>query len=267
MKRKIWLAPRAATQWESLPAGLKTRVRAALELVAAGSGGGTPLTGPLSSLFLCTLEPGIDLIYRESGSLLEVLALYRPDAGSHAAEGGRVVGVVLAAGEGECRGLPLPLVPLGGQPLISHVARTLQAAGVDEVIVVLGYAAEAVKARVELADAAVVVNHRYRLGLASSLRCGLRLAGDAAAVLVTLADRPFLTPASVKKVLARYRQARPPVVLPVYRDRPGHPVLFDRSLLPALGRVRRGGREVVRRYQHQVAAVPVEDEGVVREIG
>lgn len=266
MSRKIWLSPRAVATWDSLPPRLREKARAALELLAAGPVRGVPLVGPLSSFYLYALEPDLDVIYRP-GERLEILALrWQGIPLGHGAREDKVVGLVLAAGHAEYQGLPLPLVPLDGQPLITTFTRTLRAAGVGEIIVVLGYAAEAVKAGADLSGAEVVVNPHYRNGLATSLRCGLRLAGDASAVLVALADRPFIAPSSVQRLLRRYWESRPPVVLPLYRQQAGHPVVFDASLLPALQKVRRGGREVVRRYRHQVAAVPVDDEGAVREI-
>ncbi|TDA68814.1 MAG: nucleotidyltransferase family protein [Clostridia bacterium] len=266
MSRKIWLSPQAAATWDSLPPRLREKARAALELLTAGPVHGVPLVGPLSPFYLYALEPDLDVIYRP-GEWLEILALrWQGTSLGHGAGEDKVVGLVLAAGPAEYQGLPLPLAPLHGQPLITGVTRTLQAAGVNEIIVVLGYAAETVKAKADLSGTEVVVNPHYRNGLATSLRCGLRLAQDASAVLVALADRPFIAPSSVERLLLRYRESRPPVVLPLYQQQAGHPVVFDSSLLPALQKVRRGGREVVRRYRHQVAAVPVDDEGVVREI-
>jgi molybdenum cofactor cytidylyltransferase len=267
MKPRIWLSPQAETVWVALPPQVRERARANLELLAAGAVKATILTGRLASFSLCVLEPGLDVIYRPAGARLEVLAIRRAGiARDDAGEASRVVGLVLAAGSGEYEGLPLPLAPLAGQPLIAHVTRTLRTAGIDRLIVVLGHAAASIKAQVNLEGAEVVVNPRHHEGLATSLRCGLRLADKADAVLVALANRPFLAPSSVQQLLARYRQSRPPVVLPLYRQQQGHPVLFDSSLLPALSRVKHGGREVVYRYREQVARIAVDDEGVVRKI-
>lgn len=265
MRAEIWLSPEAARAWEALAPDERARTKAALEFLAGAPERGIPLAGPLASLWLYRVEPDLEVIYRPGGRL-EVLVLRRCDRLPPPPEEARVVGLVLAAGPAEYRGLPLPLVPVDGRPLITTVTHNLRQAGVGEVIVVLGHAAEVVKAAADLSGAEVVVNANYRHGLATSLRCGLRLARGAAAVLVALADRPFIAPSSIRRLLHRYRESRAPVVLPLYGQQHGHPVVFDGSLLPALQRVRRGGREVVRRYRHQAALVPVDDEGAVKEI-
>jgi len=58
--------------------------------------------------------------------------------------------VVLAAGEGTrmrplTASLPKPMLPVADRPLVAHTADALAAAGVDELILVVGYEAEAVR--------------------------------------------------------------------------------------------------------------------------
>jgi molybdenum cofactor cytidylyltransferase len=52
--------------------------------------------------------------------------------------------------------------------------------------------------------------------------------------LVTLVDVPLVGVATVRAVVARYREAHAPIVRPVRGDEHGHPVLIDRSLFDAL---------------------------------
>jgi molybdenum cofactor cytidylyltransferase len=54
----------------------------------------------------------------------------------------RVSAIVLAAGSATRFGSPKQLLPVAGTTLIEHVLHTLQASGVFEIIVVLGYAAK-----------------------------------------------------------------------------------------------------------------------------
>ena len=269
MKPRVWLSPQAASILDSLPSPLKEKSREALESLAAGLVRGVALLDPLAPCLLYTVEPGLDVIYRRAEARMEVLTIRRQREGRPEGRSRkeRIAGLILAAGCAEYLGRPLPLVPVGGRPLIAHLVQTFKAAEVKDLVVVLGYAAEEVLTQVELYGTEVVVNRRYHRRPASSLRYGLKLVGDAQAVLVSLADRPFVAASSVRKVLQHYRESRPPVVVPLYRQQPGHPVLFDSSVLPALRRVRYGGREVIRRYRAEVAPVPVEDEGVVRELG
>jgi molybdenum cofactor cytidylyltransferase len=54
-------------------------------------------------------------------------------------------------------------------------------------------------------------------------------------------------PAIIDRLIAAYRQAGRPIVVPVYAGTRGNPVLFDRSLFPELLRIEgdRGARELV----------------------
>ena len=82
-----------------------------------------------------------------------------------------IAGVVLAAGTSSRLGRPKQLLPLQGKPLTQHVIDATIAAGLDEVVVVLGHAAEEVEAGLELPPPArAVVNPDYEAGQSSS-RC------------------------------------------------------------------------------------------------
>ena len=64
--------------------------------------------------------------------------------------------------------------------------------------------------------------------IAASLRAGLEPLADAAAVVVTLGDQPFITPQVIAAILAR--ADGPARRRATYRGRPGHPVLIKRQL-------------------------------------
>lgn len=83
-----------------------------------------------------------------------------------------LAGIVLAAGEGKrlrplTADIPKALAPIGGGWTILDVALSnLRAAGIEEVFVVVGYAAEAIERRVSDLEAA----HGVRLGLVANDR-------------------------------------------------------------------------------------------------
>lgn len=151
----------------------------------------------------------------------------------------KTAALILAAGESKRFGGPKQLADWGGRPLLEHVVD--QVGGwpqVDEIYAVLGANAGRIMERVDLpAAAAVVENHEWREGIASSLRAGLdALMGDrgAEAALVVLADQPMVPAAAVERLFEARRRSGRPVILPLYRFRRGHPVLLDRWLWPRL---------------------------------
>ena len=144
----------------------------------------------------------------------------------------RITALVLAAGAATRFGSPKQLAPLDGRPLLQHPLDALAAAGIDDVVVVLGAEAAAIEAAIEWRSERRRINERHRDGLASSLRVGLDAASSAAteAVLVVLGDQPGLRPEVVREVVAGARATDLPIVRPRYeRDGAPNPVLVRRA--------------------------------------
>lgn len=142
--------------------------------------------------------------------------------------------MVLAAGRATRFGATKQLVEIDGRPLVRHAVDTARGAGLDPVLVVVGH--DAARVRQVLPDEVEVVhNPAFADGQATSLRAGVAAATrtDAGALVVLLADQPGVTVEAVRAVAAA-RAAGHQVVRAHYDDRPGHPVLFDRSIWPAL---------------------------------
>ncbi|MDT4986627.1 MAG: hypothetical protein QOI74_721, partial [Micromonosporaceae bacterium] len=82
-------------------------------------------------------------------------------------------GLLLAAGAGRRYGMPKALVDHHGRLLVERGLTTLAAGGCEPLVVVLGAAADRVRACADLAGARVVVNRDWAGGMGSSLRAGL----------------------------------------------------------------------------------------------
>ncbi len=116
-----------------------------------------------------------------------------------------VVALVLAAGASSRFGSPKLLAPLGGRPVLQHVLDALAAAGLADVVVVLGADAGRIERAIAWRDERRVVNPRPEDGLSSSLRIGLDAAVEvrgADAVLVMLGDQPAVQPHAISAVIA-----------------------------------------------------------------
>ena len=156
------------------------------------------------------------------------------------ASGGRIHGLVLAAGAGRRFGGAKQLAPLAGRPLLEHALRALAAAPeLDGVVVTLGAHAAEIAAAVDLHGARPVVVAGWEEGIAASLRAGIAaLPADAEAVVVALGDQPGLDPATVARVVAAARDSDAAAVRATHGGRPGHPVLLRRRLFGALRELR-----------------------------
>jgi CTP:molybdopterin cytidylyltransferase MocA len=178
--------------------------------------------------------------------------------------GGRVLGVVLAAGGSTRMGRPKQLAELDGRPLLAHVLTAVGAAPVDRVIVTLGGAASEVLDRVDLGRAEPLVVERWAEGMGHVLASALAQAGDDwAAVVVLLGDQPLVTGPVVARLVEAWRAGAGPMVTATYGGRPGNPKLFDRQLLPDLLRLTgdTGARDLLAAHPDQVHRVEVGDLG------
>ena len=166
---------------------------------------------------------------------------------------------MLAAGAATRFGAPKQLADLDGLPLLEHALRTMTAAPVGRVVVVLGSGADEVAASVDLHGAEPVVCGRWEEGQSASLACGLAELAGCEAVVVTLGDQPRLSPAAIRRVISSRNDAA--AVRATYNGNPGHPVLLERSLFEQLRNVSgdRGARNLL--LSVQVLDVPCDDLG------
>ena len=123
------------------------------------------------------------------------------------------------------------LAPLAGRSVIRHVLDAVLASGVTPVIVVTGAVDLSTEIRAASLDREplhVVYNDRWRLGMASSLQCGLATARSLglAAVVVGLGDQPFV-PASAWQRIARTSS---PLTVATYNGARRNPVRIHAEL-------------------------------------
>ncbi|MCK6480310.1 MAG: nucleotidyltransferase family protein [Planctomycetes bacterium] len=174
--------------------------------------------------------------------------------------------VVLAAGGSTRMGRPKALVGIGGRPALARVVEACREGGCGEVLVVVGSDAEAVGAAARAAGAAVVENGAWARGRSTSVKAALpHLPRGAAAMLLFPVDHPLAGAEVVRALLAA-----PPaeVVVPVHGGRRGHPVLLSARLFPEIAALGDDEplRAVVHRAGRTVIEVPVEGDGVLRNI-
>lgn len=184
-----------------------------------------------------------------------------------------VSALVLAAGKSTRMGRPKATLPLGDhETFITHIVKTFQAAGVEDVVVVLGHGAGAIAARLQEHAPAprIVVNPNYESGQLSSLLAGLEAIErpGVEAMLLTLVDVPLVTAATVRAVVERFRSGHAPIVRPVRGDEHGHPVLISRELFGQLRQAdpRSGAKSIVRAHASPAGDVFVEDAGAFADV-
>ena len=142
--------------------------------------------------------------------------------------------VLLAAGEGRrMGGVAKSLITLQGVPLISRQLVALSGAGVDEVVVVTGYASREVEQKVQSFPVTLVHNPLHAEGQEGSVRLGLAaLSGEFDAVFVMPSDQPLIAADDLIELISALKK-RPAghVVIPVVNGQRGNPIVLDEVAL------------------------------------
>src|SRR5262249_60117919 len=96
---------------------------------------------------------------------------------------------------------------------------------------------------------------------------GASIPRAAAAVLIALADQPQIEVGIIDRVIARYEEDRPRIVVPMFERRGGHPILIDLSLKAELLTFdsSRGLKQVVEAHSNDVARFDAGDPAVLAD--
>ncbi len=163
-----------------------------------------------------------------------------------------IAGIVLAAGQSSRLGRPKQLLPIHGEPLLRYTVRRILASSLDEIFVVIGHEADAVRPAIADLPIEIVFNPDAALGQSTSVVAGLNSRAPATeAVMVFLGDQPGVAPDVIDGIVAAWRETGGQIVAPRYSDGLANPVLFDRSVFPELAKLEgdAGARRIVRAHE------------------
>jgi len=181
----------------------------------------------------------------------------------------RVYAVVPAAGKSRRMGTQKLLLPFAGTTVIGQVVRTLRAAPVEGVIVVVSPDGEPVASEATRAGAATAINPDPGADMLASVRCGLRaLPAGCDAMLVALGDQPTVRSRLVAELIDTFTSRPDAIVVPTHAGRRGHPLLiasrwFD-DLLTRHDGV--GVRGLLAERPDCVVELTVEDERILHDV-
>ena len=180
-----------------------------------------------------------------------------------------IAGVLLAAGRSERMGHAKLLLPWQGIPLVRHAALIALEAQLDELVVVVGHAADRIAAVLTDLPLRVVVNQAFAAGQSTSVTAGITaLVPTTNAAVVLLADHPLLQPNTIKALVETYTKTLAAIVVPRYNGRRGNPVLFSNTLFKELRMLGgdQGARSLFTRHTELIQWVDVADEGILLDM-
>jgi molybdenum cofactor cytidylyltransferase len=185
-----------------------------------------------------------------------------------------VAGIILAGGESRRMGRPKALLPINGETFIERIVSAFAQSRVGKIVVVLGHEPEPIREKLVTLPVKVVLNPDYPKGQLSSLIVGLeslestRREEAIEAAFVHLVDHPFITSALIDRMIESLLHSQKLIVVPTYKGKRGHPVLFSAKLFPELLRAPpdEGAKFVVHAHEADILEVQTEDEGVIVDI-
>ncbi|MBA7674753.1 Nicotine blue oxidoreductase [subsurface metagenome] len=173
--------------------------------------------------------------------------------------------ILLAAGKSRRIGKPKQVLPLGSSTILEQTVDNLLRSKIDDLIVVLGYAAQEVMKKIANRPVKIAINPAYEQGMSTSIVTGLRLVDNKAqAVMLALADQPFIYSKTIDSLIEAFFRHNKGIIIPTYQGRRGHPVIFaikyKEELLKLTGDI--GGRQIIKRHSEDVVEMPVDSESI-----
>jgi CTP:molybdopterin cytidylyltransferase MocA len=184
----------------------------------------------------------------------------------------RIAAVVPAAGFSSRMGDFKPLLPLGSTTVVGRVIAGLKAAGIDEIVVVVGHRADALAPVVAGLGARPVVNPDFARGMYTSFVAGFgALDAGVEAALILPVDVPLVRPATIRRMIgaaSRASAALAPIHHPVFLGVRGHPPIVDRALFAEIlaGDGEGGLAALLARHEARAVEVPVFDRGTLLDM-
>jgi len=177
--------------------------------------------------------------------------------------------LVLAAGESIRMGRSKQLLPFANKTILETVIDHIKQSTVDETLVVLGSNREKIEEVIKNLPVKSVYNPRFKEGMLTSVQKGfVSLPEEVEAVLVFLGDQPMIPSSVIDQIVSAYQSSEKGIVLPVYGQKRGHPVLINTKYRQELANLNPeiGLRELIHDHPEDILEVNLDSSSILEDI-
>ena len=141
-----------------------------------------------------------------------------------------------------------------------------------DIFVIIGYQKELIVPIINdrfRNDIQIVENKEYESGIASSLKAGIRVAGENYDYIgFCNGDKPFINVKTVGIILKYLEENQPQILVPLYQEQSGHPTIFSKEFVNDFSLISgdTGGREVIKKHPNAVTYLPINDKGIILDM-
>jgi len=172
-------------------------------------------------------------------------------------------------------GSPKALLPLCGGTFLGHLLEVIHGSKknfdsgkeIGCTRVVLGAHTKEITEKIPLDASAIVLNPQWQQGQLSSIKEAVRSLKEVQTdgIVLFLVDHPLVSAELVSELVRQFYASGRAIVLPKFRGKRGHPVIFAARLYAELlaAPADQGARAVVWAHPDEVLEVPTNEEGAV----
>ncbi len=139
---------------------------------------------------------------------------------------------------------------------------------INDVVVVVGDKREEKKVReIEFLNGKVVINPDPKDVLYSSLKIGLKAVSRRTDFLILHFGTLYkIGKETIDRIIEKSLTTKKEILIPTYKERKGHPIVFSRSIIPLLASLRKekGLPYLLKHYGEKIEYFNVEDKNILR---
>ncbi len=172
----------------------------------------------------------------------------------------KIGAVLLAAGASIRLGQPKQLLNFRGKSLLENVISALDQSETSCLVVVLGGNEALIKDKLNLGQVVIISNPEWQKGMSGSLKSGLTYlkgAYDLDAVLLLLADQPYVDHSLLNQLIGSFKEGNKGIIACSYNNTLGVPCIFSKKYFPMLLALseQEGAKKIILAHREDTAIV------------